>query len=267
MDTLSASSVLWAHLAENIRWPCAVRFSARVKRAKIRVDGQGHVEVILPQKSRYTAHDAQNFLDSLLPWLQKTLDAMVPRVHQAQKAAQCLQKITGSLEADVLPTSVYFPLLAEQRDVHLQTKRGGYAKLQEQGHDGLILYAHEHEVRSCCKLLQKWLLKKSTHPLQEKTLALAQDLGLEVAKISMGAQKGRWGSCSSAGNIRLNCRLLLLPEYLIDHVILHELCHRVHMNHSPAFKALLEKVSPQSKRKDKDLALAWKNLPFWALVE
>ncbi len=257
-------SPLWAPLADNISWPCAMRLSARVKRAKIRVDGQGFVELVIPQKSSYTPVEVQKFLESMLPWLQKTLDGIVARPEQAQRAAHCLQKITGSLEADILPISIALPMLQENWQLEIQHKRGGYVKVQEMGN--LVLYAHSHEVRLCCKVLQKWLMRKALIPLQECTQAKAAHLGLHVGKVSIGAQKGRWGSCSSEGNIRLNCRLLLLPVHLVEHVILHELCHRVYMNHSKDFKALLEKVSPQSLHKDKELERAWRELPLWSLI-
>ena len=56
--------------------------------------------------------------------------------------------------------------------------------------------------------------------------------------------KSRWGSCSAAGRITLNLRLIQIPKHLIDYVILHEFCHLQVNNHSPAFFALLDRVLP-----------------------
>ncbi len=270
--SLSSPPYFQASLAHHVQWPCTVRYSARVKRAKISVDGKGFVELIFPQNQIYTAEQAEKFLQSMVPWLQKTIDALVPKALQAQRAEQCLQKITGSYSKEILPSSISLPLWDEVWHLYVQPKRGGYVKLQEisnacSGHGGqVILYAHDTEVLACCKMLQKWLVRKSLPILQEKTFSLAQELRLHVEKVSVGAQKGRWGSCSAKGNIRLNCRLLLLPPYLAEHVILHELCHLVHMNHSKAFKNLLEKVSPNSLHKDKELLRSWKELPLWAVI-
>ncbi len=266
MSAVTSFPTLWAPLGDNITWPCTVRVSARVKRVKISVDGQGLTEIILPSQRAYTLAEVQRFLESMLPWLQQTVDGLLPRCEQAQRAEQCLQKITGTLGAETLPFSITLPPLQRMWHVELQPKRGGYAKIQEKGENHLVLYAHGEEVRPCCKLLQKWLMRKALPYLQEKTHALAEGMGLEVAKVSVGAQKGRWGSCSAQGNIRLNCRLMLLPPHLVQHVLVHELCHRVHMNHSSSFKKLLEQVSPDSVQKDKDLARAWKNLPLWSLI-
>ncbi len=262
-----------ATLADGLLWPCTLRYSARVKRVKISVDSQGFVELILPQNSSYNELEVQAFLDSMSPWLQKTLDALLPRPLQAQRALQCLQKLTNTLTRETLPTSITLPVFKQTWTVSLQAKRGGYAKLREgtsvqQGQSPeLLLYATETEIRSCCKLLQKWLMEKSNMLLPQMTQDLAKSLHLRVGKVSIGAQKGRWGSCSSAGNIRLNCRLLLLQGHLLEHVILHELCHLVHMDHSKNFKKLLQSVSPQTLQKDKELVRAWKDLPLWAILK
>ncbi len=286
------STLLMAPLAGGIVWPCAVRASARVKRAKMSVNAQGFVELILPSNLAYSDKELEDFLHSMLPWLQKTLDKLVSRQDQSARAASCLQEMTGTLSKDILPPQVFVPLWGQKWLVQLSPKLGGYAKLIEEApqkmptldafhlspdlnftpseapsYTGrLILHAHDTEMSACCRLLQKWLVKKAALPLRMRTLALAEKMGVQVAQVRVAAQRGRWGSCSVQGNINLNGRLLLLPRHLVDHVILHELCHRVHMNHSSAFKKLLESVSPQSKEKDKELSLAWQNLPLWALT-
>jgi predicted metal-dependent hydrolase len=59
--------------------------------------------------------------------------------------------------------------------------------------------------------------------------------------------KTRWGSCTAQGNISLNCLLTLVPEAVMDYVIVHELCHRIEMNHSSRFWRLVETVLPDYK--------------------
>lgn len=58
-------------------------------------------------------------------------------------------------------------------------------------------------------------------------------------------QRGAWGSCSSKKNLNFNWRLITLPPELADYVILHELCHTVHLNHSAEFWAFLERLAPE----------------------
>jgi predicted metal-dependent hydrolase len=72
---------------------------------------------------------------------------------------------------------------------------------------------------------------------------LAEKHGFKYANLSIRKSKTRWGSCSSKKNINLSFRLVLLPSHLIEYVMLHELCHTVQMNHSPAFWDLLNRCT------------------------
>ena len=73
----------------------------------------------------------------------------------------------------------------------------------------------------------------------------AEKLGVTYGKITIRNQRTRWGSCSSGGNLNFNCLLMLTPPEVIDSVVVHELCHRLQMNHSPAFYAEVLRVYPE----------------------
>lgn len=76
-------------------------------------------------------------------------------------------------------------------------------------------------------------------------------IGVSYGRISIRAQKSRWGSCSRDGNLNFNCLLMMAPDSVRRYVVVHELCHRIEMNHSPRFWALVEEVMPDYKEQRK----------------
>lgn len=67
-------------------------------------------------------------------------------------------------------------------------------------------------------------------------------------KITIKNLVSRWGSCSTKGNLNFNCLLMLTPDYVIDYIVVHELCHLREMNHSEKFWAEVEKIMPDYRR-------------------
>ena len=72
-------------------------------------------------------------------------------------------------------------------------------------------------------------------------------VGVNYERIAIRKQHTKWGSCSSKGNLNFNCLLMLAPPRVLDYVVVHELCHRIEMNHSPRFWAQVERVMPDYK--------------------
>ncbi len=82
----------------------------------------------------------------------------------------------------------------------------------------------------------------------KKTAHYASVLRVTYGRISIREQKTRWGSCSSAGNLNYNWRLIFAPEEVVDYIVIHELAHRIEMNHSPAFYQVVASVMPDYKK-------------------
>lgn len=123
---------------------------------------------------------------------------------------------------------------------------------------------------------QSWILKHATNavrtaaPIPElsdrdrkRYISIARDvfsqkvryysvlMDVSYGRISIREQKTRWGSCSSTGNMNFNWRLIFAPEQVVDYIVVHELAHRIEMNHSPAFYAVVAAILPEYKKSQK----------------
>lgn len=113
---------------------------------------------------------------------------------------------------------------------HLQKKERDMELLQEEGS-----FTEEEIKRLTC-------LAKQIIP--EKVAYYARLMGVTYGRITIRKQKSRWGSCSREGNLNFNCLLMMAPPEVLDYVVVHELSHRLEMNHSARFWARVEKVIP-----------------------
>lgn len=79
----------------------------------------------------------------------------------------------------------------------------------------------------------------------------AKIMGVTYGRITLREQKTRWGSCSSKGNLNFNWKLALMPDEILDYVVVHELAHRMEMNHSDKFWKIVENVLPDYRERRK----------------
>jgi len=104
----------------------------------------------------------------------------------------------------------------------------------------------------------KWRRKRAEELLAPRVAYWAERTGLRPGKISYGNAQSRWGSMNSKGALRLNTALIHLPAELADYVIVHELAHIRHPDHSPAFHACVRSILPQADDRRRRLkAFSW----------
>lgn len=98
--------------------------------------------------------------------------------------------------------------------------------------------------------LRDWYLHCAMDKLEQKTSKYAEQMGIQPTQIKVKEYKSRWGSCNTRGEISYNWKIIMTPHRIVDYVVIHELCHLIHHNHSPEYWHQVRSIVPdyQSKR-------------------
>ena len=111
-------------------------------------------------------------------------------------------------------------------------------------------------------LERQHLQNKAGVVIPRRVSYFAEKIGVSYGKITLRQQKTRWGSCAVNGNLNFNWLLILAPPQVLDYVVVHELCHRIEMNHSRAFWEEVEAVLPDYRERQR-----WLKDNGWRLME
>jgi predicted metal-dependent hydrolase len=223
-----------------------VRVSARARRMTLRVYPAGRIEVVVPPKT--PARFIQEFVARNRTWLDQRL-----RECQQQRAMVSL------------PDELLLPAL--ERRLQLQARaEAGAVRVRALGEHHLLLRGEMHDTRRWSRSLAQWLCALAEREFEPRLRHLAALHGFSFDRLQIRRQRTRWGSCSSSGTISLNvCALFVGPDVL-RYLMIHELSHTRHMNHSARFWACVEGCEPNWRELDKELTQAWRHVPAWMFL-
>lgn len=94
---------------------------------------------------------------------------------------------------------------------------------------------------------KKWLIEEARKEIHKKAMYFSEQIGVTYNRIAIREQRTRWGSCSTKSNLNFNWKLILMPEEILNYVIIHELIHLIEMNHSSRFWNLVGYYCPKYK--------------------
>lgn len=94
------------------------------------------------------------------------------------------------------------------------------------------------------RVLENWFQERAAHKIGDRVRLYAQQTGRWPKRIEIKNHRSRWGSCSHDGVLRFNWKIIMAPLSLLDYVVVHELCHLIHLNHSPRFWKKVEAIIP-----------------------
>lgn len=190
---------------------------------------EGKASIHIPARLPITL--AQEFVLKKTAWIQKKL------TEQAQKEIQPKQFIAGE---EFLFLGKHYTLQLTQAESSPSVIKTSSA-LEFRGRLNRL------SVTAIRAALVRWYKQQAEHYLSSKTAEIGRALNLEPHSTAIKTYKARWGSCGIKGDIQLNWKLILAPPDIIDYVIIHELCHIKHHNHSANFWQLVEHHCPKFK--------------------
>jgi len=224
----------------------SVRESGRARRLSIKVYPHGRVEVVVPKRTR--AGDVQAFVDENREWIRKT---------RASYAAKHLP------EPFALPFRVSLPATGRSFRIAYRP-REDVATVHFRRHgDLLVLSGKTIDEKLCVAALKRWLAGLAKREFEPRFRSLSGMTGNSFKRLQVRGQKTCWGSHSSTGTISVNYCLLFLEPPLVRYLMIHELCHARHMNHSRRFWQAVGRHEPDYRRLDRALGEAWPQIPAW----
>lgn len=224
----------------------SVRQSHRAKRLSIKVFPRGRVEVVVPRRT--SARTVKAFVEENRDWIEKARDSFAQNF---------------SPESFALPREIVLPTIAARIRVTYRSDPAVKSVRYRFSKDVLTLTGDIRDEAQCVDALKRWLSGMAKKAFEPRLRALSLLTETPYQRMHVRMQRTCWGSRSSSGTISLNLCLLFLAPELTRYLMIHELCHGRHMNHSKRFWKRVACFEPDYKKLDRRLGESWRDVPNW----
>jgi len=223
-----------------------VRESARARRLSIKVFPRGRVEVIVPKRTR--PKEVELFVNENSEWIKKARESFA-REHPPEPF-----KLRDRIELRGIGQTIL---------VRYEHRRNAKSVRFRTDRQLVVLSGHIGNEKLCVKALRRWLSTTAKKEFEPRLRALSELTQTPYGQLQVRAQRTCWGSRSSTGTISLNLCLLFLEPQLVRYLMIHELCHGKHMNHSKSFWRYVGSFEPNYRKLDRELTECWNRVPSW----
>jgi predicted metal-dependent hydrolase len=207
-----------------LQWPVEVRRSARRRTLEVRATWDNRVRVLCPM----ILNDVQiaDFVSAKSGWIESKLRINASKINGSSQIITA-----GSILFFRGQTLTLVVTQAERTAITLDQAR-------------LIVKAPGNSSEALNALLRDWFYQRAKDILLERTEFYSQALGHQPTKIIFKAYRSMWGRCNARGEIAFDWRIVMAPDSVIEYLVVHELCHLTHFDHSSRFWDLVESVKP-----------------------
>lgn len=228
----------------------STRVNPRAKRMRLKVDSLGKVEVVIPKETYRRL--VPKFVSEHGAWLQRTVARML----------DARARVVGL--DDLVPKVIELAAVGERWLVNYSAEFPLRVKLvvaESVGDLPTLRVGGTPEVARAS--LRKWLSQRAAKVLPPWLDEVSRATGLGYTRVTIRAQRSRWGSCSSRKSINLNRNLLFVRADAVQYLLVHELSHTRHLNHSAKFWSLVEQFVPNYPAMEAELDRASRLVPSW----
>ena len=224
----------------------------RRRHVHILVDDEGTPEVRAPWQ--FSQRKAREVLRENADWVLNAVDTARARLAERPRlvTGTRLPLLDESVRLEVRPRA-QIDLFECARTWRGRAERRGKVLRVDTASLG------EAELRA---LLERWYRREAATYLAGRVEHYSPQLGVRPSRMTVRGQRSRWGSCSGKGTVSLNWRLMMVPSALADYVVVHELCHLRHMNHSRQFWAMVAGAVPDYRQRRHNLNALQGHLPL-----
>ncbi len=231
---------------EKIRY--SVRKSRRAKYVRLQVSPREGLVVVVPE--RFDLRRVPGILRDRAAWIEKALQKL-PVSHPCEAA---------------LPERLFLRSIGEEWTVLYGRSEEPQSFLAERPGRVIDIRSSSNDSGIPRDLLREWAKRKAKCELLPRLDDVARRHGFNYIRGMIRHQRTKWGSCSTKSTISLNMKLLFLPGELVEYIMLHELVHTEHMNHSQQFWSLVERHMPDYRSREVAMKKAGEYVPAFAAL-
>jgi predicted metal-dependent hydrolase len=236
---------------DDLQWQ--LRVSSKARYARLRILPFGGLEVVIP--TRFPRKLVAGLVAEHADWARHQLARQAQLRESISLPSELRLDFDGSTTAiryRSAPQRVQGELFIDPADAVIE--------------DGVIEIGASGQ-RAASAELRHWIRQRARRLLPPLLQDISKHTGLAYNRVSIRSQRTRWGSCSNRGNISLNDQLLFLPADTVEYLMIHELCHTRHLNHSKAYWTLVQQHCPGYRAHEKRLGQSRNLVPNWFLLD